>query len=450
MTTLSSSSSSSSSPSLPAHTRTSEVVTRWRLAGEDDDDAQTSRRCSQHLSRAFSDVAFALRPYTHNGYDDTTHRRDAFTSDCRVRSASVLSALRRLTITAPPPPSPSPKVDTVVVADMADSDAPSPVHHMQQSHQQPPPPSHGDGAQVAIVAATTTATAVTADAAERLHRKRKGFLSQIAATPSIRAIRFIGWALCKVWDAMFTKVWVNKSGLDELHALIREVRRHQDREGGSGPTLLLLPTHKSHMDYLLLSWLTFRHNLPMPFIAAGDNLARLPLVGRFFRRCGAFYIKRGRRHKQSHHTQPRHQHKHNQRSQPKPQRPTALSESAITTTSPTATAEPEAAGATAGTTTGAPTLPHRACNMKQHPLPLDHTSASLLLRGNDADVTGDYDTNNGEHKGNEGDDVDKESAGRYEAGAPSSMRSRSSEVHRHRHHHHHCLLYTSPSPRDRG
>jgi glycerol-3-phosphate O-acyltransferase len=45
------------------------------------------------------------------------------------------------------------------------------------------------------------------------------------------------------------------------------------------------------MDYVVFAWLLYRHKLPMPVIAAGDNLNFLP-VGPVLRRAGAFFIRR--------------------------------------------------------------------------------------------------------------------------------------------------------------
>lgn len=55
--------------------------------------------------------------------------------------------------------------------------------------------------------------------------------------------------------------------------------------------LVLIPTHKSHIDYLVISWLCFHKNISLPFIAAGENL-NLPIVGNLLAASGAFFIKR--------------------------------------------------------------------------------------------------------------------------------------------------------------
>ncbi|WP_432696447.1 1-acyl-sn-glycerol-3-phosphate acyltransferase [Marinobacterium sp. YM272] len=55
--------------------------------------------------------------------------------------------------------------------------------------------------------------------------------------------------------------------------------------------LVYLPAHRSHIDYLLISWGLYQRGLPLPHIAAGENL-NLPLVGRILKRGGAVFLRR--------------------------------------------------------------------------------------------------------------------------------------------------------------
>ncbi len=63
------------------------------------------------------------------------------------------------------------------------------------------------------------------------------------------------------------------------------------RAASKDGTLILLPSHKSHVDYIILSRLFMHANMPVPLVAAGDNLAFFPL-GPILRRGGAFFIRR--------------------------------------------------------------------------------------------------------------------------------------------------------------
>jgi glycerol-3-phosphate O-acyltransferase len=63
------------------------------------------------------------------------------------------------------------------------------------------------------------------------------------------------------------------------------------RELPGGATVVYVPCHRSHIDYLLLSFLIYDRGLPPPHIAAGANL-NLPVVGGLLRRGGAFFLRR--------------------------------------------------------------------------------------------------------------------------------------------------------------
>lgn len=56
-------------------------------------------------------------------------------------------------------------------------------------------------------------------------------------------------------------------------------------------SIIFLPCHKSHIDYLTVSWLMFRVGVALPHIVAGDNLD-MPLLGDFLRKGGAMFIRR--------------------------------------------------------------------------------------------------------------------------------------------------------------
>lgn len=87
--------------------------------------------------------------------------------------------------------------------------------------------------------------------------------------------RVLGWVFHRIYDG----VVVDREGLERV--------REAAREG----TLVYLPSHKSHVDYLVLSMVLYRHALAAPLIAAGDNLSFFPL-GPILRRGGAFFIRR--------------------------------------------------------------------------------------------------------------------------------------------------------------
>lgn len=90
-----------------------------------------------------------------------------------------------------------------------------------------------------------------------------------------------------VLDPIFNRVWPTL--YDGLEVEPRDLQ--QVREAARRGPIIMLPTHRSHIDYLLLSWIFHHAQLPVPHIAAGRNLSFWPL-GRIFASAGAFFIPR--------------------------------------------------------------------------------------------------------------------------------------------------------------
>ncbi|HSJ31155.1 MAG TPA: SDR family oxidoreductase [Longimicrobiales bacterium] len=68
------------------------------------------------------------------------------------------------------------------------------------------------------------------------------------------------------------------------------------REVGPDDLVVLAPSHRSYMDFLVTSLLCFAHpglKLRLPRVAATDDFARIPIVGPVLKGAGAFYIRRG-------------------------------------------------------------------------------------------------------------------------------------------------------------
>lgn len=101
----------------------------------------------------------------------------------------------------------------------------------------------------------------------------------IAARFSFAAVR-VAAALCRfIWNRIYSGIDVRPQDLDRIREALRT------------GTPVLVPCHRSHLDYLLISSLLFEHDIVIPHIVAGENLSFWP-VGPFLRRCGAFFVRR--------------------------------------------------------------------------------------------------------------------------------------------------------------
>lgn len=100
---------------------------------------------------------------------------------------------------------------------------------------------------------------------------------EIAADYSPPVVRSASFLLTTVWNRIYRGVLVHH--LDKL------------KQVAPGYEVVYVPSHRSHMDYLLLSYLLYTQGIVPPHIAAGINL-NLPVIGTILRKGGAFFLRR--------------------------------------------------------------------------------------------------------------------------------------------------------------
>ncbi len=119
----------------------------------------------------------------------------------------------------------------------------------------------------------------TGGSRDRVMRKVERTFDRIAARMSYRWVQLAALATRLLWNRIYSGIDLRDGDMD----LIRQAQRR----GG----LVLIPCHRSHLDYLLVSSIMHEHDLALPYIAAGVNLSFFP-AGPIFRRLGAFFVKR--------------------------------------------------------------------------------------------------------------------------------------------------------------
>ncbi len=103
------------------------------------------------------------------------------------------------------------------------------------------------------------------------------YLNEIVANSTSITIQVMQRLLSYFWNRFYSGIQVNNSkGLSKL------AQTHE---------LVYVPCHRSHIDYLLLSYVIYFQGLAIPYIAAGKNL-NMPIIGSILRGGGAFFIRR--------------------------------------------------------------------------------------------------------------------------------------------------------------
>ncbi|NXP46746.1 GNPAT acyltransferase, partial [Heliornis fulica] len=109
-------------------------------------------------------------------------------------------------------------------------------------------------------------------------------LDEMGHSMQLGAVRFFAFTLSKIFKQLFQRVCVNEEGMQRLQHAIQE------------HPVVLLPSHRSYVDFLMLSYLLYTYDLALPVIAAGIGkyvyFLGMKIVGELLRRAGAFFMRR--------------------------------------------------------------------------------------------------------------------------------------------------------------
>ncbi|KAL6070816.1 Dihydroxyacetone phosphate acyltransferase [Balamuthia mandrillaris] len=116
---------------------------------------------------------------------------------------------------------------------------------------------------------------------EKVQSRAREILDTMGAEASPAIMRSLGWAFRKIYRRLYSGVVINEIGMEGAKKLFAQ----------KGP-MVLIPTHRSYIDFLIVSYLFYSFDLPVPHIAAGDDFLNVTIVNWLFRHSGAFFMRR--------------------------------------------------------------------------------------------------------------------------------------------------------------
>ncbi|XP_032442075.1 dihydroxyacetone phosphate acyltransferase isoform X1 [Xiphophorus hellerii] len=120
----------------------------------------------------------------------------------------------------------------------------------------------------------------TGTATDEIQSEAEAILEEMAHRLQLSTIRFFAFTLSKIFKTLFRSICVNEEGIQRLQQTIQE------------QPVVLLPSHRSYMDFLLMSYILYTYDLALPVIAAGMDFMGMKIVGEMLRMSGAFFIRR--------------------------------------------------------------------------------------------------------------------------------------------------------------
>ena len=111
----------------------------------------------------------------------------------------------------------------------------------------------------------------------KVRKRAEAVFDEMAAEYNTAIFAVVAWVFIRIWRRMFQGL--EPIGFDKV---VETAKRHP---------IVMVPCHRSHLDYLILSYLFHIHFVSPPHIAAGINMGFGPM-GPIFRASGAYFIRR--------------------------------------------------------------------------------------------------------------------------------------------------------------
>ncbi|XP_012526065.1 dihydroxyacetone phosphate acyltransferase [Monomorium pharaonis] len=130
--------------------------------------------------------------------------------------------------------------------------------------------------------AIDTVARTTGVGVKDVESRARAVINEMASKADLTTVRWLGIFITKAMKRMFSKIYINETTLLDLK---KEMQISQVQ-------YIYVPSHRSYLDFILLSYILFSYDMALPNIAAGMDFYNMKIVGELLRKTGAFYIRR--------------------------------------------------------------------------------------------------------------------------------------------------------------
>ncbi|XP_075145378.1 dihydroxyacetone phosphate acyltransferase [Haematobia irritans] len=115
---------------------------------------------------------------------------------------------------------------------------------------------------------------------KRIEQQIREILDEIGLDRNLAIIRWCGIAITAIGKRICKGIYVNKASIDNI------------KQGLGNNPVLYLPSHRSYMDFILMSYICFHYDIEIPGIGAGMDFHSMFAMGTMLRKTGAFFMRR--------------------------------------------------------------------------------------------------------------------------------------------------------------
>ena len=96
----------------------------------------------------------------------------------------------------------------------------------------------------------------------------------MASKAHLATVRWIGIIITKVLKRIFSSIYISENA---IHKLKKEMQISQVQ-------YVYVPSHRSYLDFILLSYILFSYDMALPNIASGMDFYHMYIIGELLRK----------------------------------------------------------------------------------------------------------------------------------------------------------------------
>ena len=116
----------------------------------------------------------------------------------------------------------------------------------------------------------------------RVRGEAEKVIKDLIAEVKVPVMRSMAYTLHKFFKSLYEKISLNMEMLEEIRAI----------EKDSEVPIVLLPTHRSYIDFLLISYVFFVYRLRLPNFVADEAILQANMLPLIIKSCGAFFFQK--------------------------------------------------------------------------------------------------------------------------------------------------------------
>jgi len=146
-----------------------------------------------------------------------------------------------------------------------------------------------------------------ASGGKKVEAQCRAIISSMRADLKPRVVQSMAYGFRKLYRMIYDSIHLDTEGFEQVARLLSQaeslchISPPRPLSGDTGPRgglrslhepVVLMPMHRSYVDFLVLSYMLFAQDLPVPHIAANQDSFGMPGVNLLLKKAGAFYLKK--------------------------------------------------------------------------------------------------------------------------------------------------------------